>query len=139
MSCVQLPEGGFQVVYPLGLWSRSSGVVKVLYGYGCSKIVTIRLKRISATWRKQQRPRISAVPAKPNQTTPPYMVMVTRGVTRRSQNKPRSPEVSLPLRVWLCYQTCRHTRDTAGVCWQICGSPLGCNFLHSCFCLHPTL
>ena len=28
MSCVQLSEGGFQVVYPLGLWSRSSGVVK---------------------------------------------------------------------------------------------------------------
>ena len=27
-------EGGFQVVYPLGLWSRFSGVVKVLYGYG---------------------------------------------------------------------------------------------------------
>ena len=23
MSCVQLSEGGFQVVYPLGLWSRS--------------------------------------------------------------------------------------------------------------------
>ena len=22
MSCVQLSEGGFQVVYPLGLWSR---------------------------------------------------------------------------------------------------------------------
>ena len=34
MSCVQLSEGGFQVVYPLGLWSRSSGVVKVLHGYG---------------------------------------------------------------------------------------------------------
>ena len=34
MSCVQLSEGGFQVVYPLGLCSRSSGVVKVLYGYG---------------------------------------------------------------------------------------------------------
>ena len=28
MSCVQLSEGGFQVVYPLGLWSRSSGVLK---------------------------------------------------------------------------------------------------------------
>ena len=28
MSCVHLSEGGFQVVYPLGLWSRSSGVVK---------------------------------------------------------------------------------------------------------------
>ena len=28
MSCVQLSEGGFQVVYPLGSWSRSSGVVK---------------------------------------------------------------------------------------------------------------
>ena len=34
MSCVQLSEGGFQVVYPLGLWSRSSGVVKFPYGYG---------------------------------------------------------------------------------------------------------
>ena len=35
MSCVQLSEAGFQVVYPLGLWSQSSaGVVKVLYGYG---------------------------------------------------------------------------------------------------------
>ena len=34
VSCVQLSEGGFQVVYPLGLWSRSSGVVKVLYGHG---------------------------------------------------------------------------------------------------------
>ena len=26
-----LSEGGFQVVYPFGLWSRSSGVVKVLH------------------------------------------------------------------------------------------------------------
>ena len=34
MSYVQLSEGGFQVVYPLGLWSRFSGVFKVLYGYG---------------------------------------------------------------------------------------------------------
>ena len=34
MSYVQLSEGGFQVVYPLGLWSWFSGVVKVLYGYG---------------------------------------------------------------------------------------------------------
>ena len=33
MSYVQLSEGGFQVVYRLGLWSRFSGVVKVLYGY----------------------------------------------------------------------------------------------------------
>ena len=31
MSCVQLSEGGFQVAYPLGLWSRFSGVFKVLY------------------------------------------------------------------------------------------------------------
>ena len=30
---VQLSEG-FQVVYPLGLWSRFSGVVKVRFGYG---------------------------------------------------------------------------------------------------------
>ena len=34
MSYVQVSEGGFQVVYPLCLWSRFSGVVKVLYGYG---------------------------------------------------------------------------------------------------------
>ena len=34
MSYVQLSEGGFQVVYPLGLWSRFFGVVEVLYGYG---------------------------------------------------------------------------------------------------------
>ena len=34
MSYLQLSEGVFQVVYPLGLWSRLSGVVKVLYGYG---------------------------------------------------------------------------------------------------------
>ena len=34
MSCVQLSEGGFQVVYPLGLWSRFSGVVRVRFGYG---------------------------------------------------------------------------------------------------------
>ena len=34
VGCVQLSEGGFQVVYPLGLWSQSSGVVKVLHGYG---------------------------------------------------------------------------------------------------------
>ena len=31
MSCVQLSEGGFHVVYPHGLWSRSSGVIKVLH------------------------------------------------------------------------------------------------------------
>ena len=34
MSYVQLSEGGFQVVYPLDLWSRISGVVKVQFGYG---------------------------------------------------------------------------------------------------------
>ena len=34
MSYVQLPEGGCQVVYPLGLWPRSSRVVKVLFGHG---------------------------------------------------------------------------------------------------------
>ena len=34
VTYVQLSEGGFQVVYPLGLWSRFSGVVKVLHGYG---------------------------------------------------------------------------------------------------------
>ena len=34
MSDVQLSEEGFQVVYPLGLLSRFSGVVIVLHGYG---------------------------------------------------------------------------------------------------------
>ena len=34
VSYVQLSEGGFQVVYPLGLWSRFSGVVKIRFGYG---------------------------------------------------------------------------------------------------------
>ena len=34
MSYVQLSEGGFQVVYPLGLWSQFSGAINVLYGYG---------------------------------------------------------------------------------------------------------
>ena len=34
MSHMQLSEGGFQVVNPHGLWSRFSGVVKVLHGYG---------------------------------------------------------------------------------------------------------
>ena len=34
MSYLQLSEGGFQVVYPLGLWSRFSGVVNVRFGYG---------------------------------------------------------------------------------------------------------
>ena len=34
MNYVQLSERDFQVVYTLGLWSRFSGVVKVLYGYG---------------------------------------------------------------------------------------------------------
>ena len=33
MSHVQLSDAGFQVVSPLGLWSRFSGVLKVL-GYG---------------------------------------------------------------------------------------------------------
>ena len=32
MSYVQLPKGGFQVVYPLALLSRFSGGVKGLYG-----------------------------------------------------------------------------------------------------------
>ena len=31
---VQLSEGDFQVVDPLGLWSWFSGVVKVRFGYG---------------------------------------------------------------------------------------------------------
>ena len=34
MSYVLLSEGGFQVVYALGFWSRFSGVVKVRFGYG---------------------------------------------------------------------------------------------------------
>ena len=31
---IQSSEEGFQVVYPLGLWSRFSGVVKVRFGHG---------------------------------------------------------------------------------------------------------
>ena len=34
MRCMQMTEGGFQVVFPLGLWPWSSGVVKVIHGYG---------------------------------------------------------------------------------------------------------
>ena len=34
MRYVHLSEGGFQVVHPLGLLPRTSGVVKVLFGYG---------------------------------------------------------------------------------------------------------
>ena len=34
MRYVQLSEGGFQVAYPLGLWSRISRIVKVLFRYG---------------------------------------------------------------------------------------------------------
>ena len=34
MSCVQLSEGGFRVLYLLGLWSRSSGDVKILHEHG---------------------------------------------------------------------------------------------------------
>ena len=34
MNYLQLSEGGFQVVYPPGLWSQFSGVVTVLFGYG---------------------------------------------------------------------------------------------------------
>ena len=33
MSCVQLSEGCLQVVYPLGLWSRSSGSGKVPHAH----------------------------------------------------------------------------------------------------------
>ena len=34
VSYVQLSEGVLHVVYPLSLWSRFSGVVKVQFGYG---------------------------------------------------------------------------------------------------------
>ena len=34
MSYVQLSEGGFQVVYPLVLGSRFSGVFNVRFGHG---------------------------------------------------------------------------------------------------------
>ena len=34
MSYVHLSEGVFQVVYPLGLWSRFSRVVEVRFWYG---------------------------------------------------------------------------------------------------------
>ena len=44
MSCVQLSEGGVQVVYPLGLWFRSSGVVKVLYGIWLANYLHLHLQ-----------------------------------------------------------------------------------------------
>ena len=31
---MQLSEGDFQLIYPLGLWPRFSRVVKVRFGYG---------------------------------------------------------------------------------------------------------
>ena len=34
MIFLQSPKWGFHVVYRLGLWSRVSGVVKVVHGYG---------------------------------------------------------------------------------------------------------
>ena len=34
MRNVQLSEGGSQVLYPLGVWSRVSGVVKALFRHG---------------------------------------------------------------------------------------------------------
>ena len=40
MNNAQLSEGGIQVLYPLGLWYRFSGVVKVRFGYG-KKIIYI--------------------------------------------------------------------------------------------------
>ena len=34
MRCMQLSEGGFHVVHPLGVRSPLGGGVKVLFGYG---------------------------------------------------------------------------------------------------------
>ena len=34
MSYVQLSGGNIQLVYPLGLWPRFCGIVKVLFGQG---------------------------------------------------------------------------------------------------------
>ena len=34
LAALYLDKQPTQVVYPLGLWSRFSGVVKVLYGFG---------------------------------------------------------------------------------------------------------
>ena len=48
MSCVQLSEGGFQVIYPLGLRSRSSGVVKVLYMDMASKLFSFTFTYVDA-------------------------------------------------------------------------------------------
>ena len=33
MTCVQLYKDGLQMVPPLGMWSRLSGVVKALFGH----------------------------------------------------------------------------------------------------------
>ena len=37
MSCIQLSEGGSQVAYPFGMWSRSFGDVHVLFRIRLSK------------------------------------------------------------------------------------------------------
>ena len=51
MSYVQLSEGGFQVVYPLGLWSWLSGVVEVLF-CACPPLCTRALWSMPAwVWR----------------------------------------------------------------------------------------
>ena len=34
MRYAKLSDGGFQVIYPLGLWSHFSRVVKVLFRHG---------------------------------------------------------------------------------------------------------
>ena len=76
MSCVQLPEGGFQVVYPLGLWSRSSGVVKVLHGTA-SKLLTVTVTlchKVRKKYETKLKPPVSnqlrGVPRRATKTRP---------------------------------------------------------------------
>ena len=54
MSCVQLSEGGFQVVYPLGLWPRSSGVVKSPIWIWLGNYLHLHLQRAVAALGRQR-------------------------------------------------------------------------------------
>ena len=49
MSCVQLSEGSFQVVYSLGSWSRFSGVVTPQRGPRSYVDVTSKLSTCTFT------------------------------------------------------------------------------------------
>ena len=50
MSYLQLSEGGFQVVYPLGLWSRSPELSKSDLDMA-SKLFTFTFTFVRLSWR----------------------------------------------------------------------------------------